>query len=161
MMNDSDAIVVKRQLTRQQYFRFLVSYSYSKWYVQAAILLAAAFAVFTAITGNNILPWAVLVFLFLLFYSPLYALYSVRSKKNRKIFLPITYSFDSEGVTAEMALGKETVKWELFKDWKRIGGCYTLIISANSLVAIPEVDIPVQDQERFVTLLREKIKDHG
>ncbi len=159
-MPDDGAVIVKRQLTRQQYFRFLVSYSYSKWYVQAAILLAAAYAAYTAITGNNILPWAVLVFLFLLFYSPLYALYTVRSKKNRKIFLPITYSFDSNGVTAEMALGKETVKWELFKDWRKIGGCYVLLISANSLVAIPETDVPVQDQDKLVTLLREKIKDH-
>ncbi len=159
--NDAGPIVVKRQLTRQQYFRFLVSYSYSKWYVLTAIFLAATYAVYAASTGNNILPWAVLVFLFLLFYSPFYALFTVRNKKNRKIFLPITYSFDNEGVTAEMPLGKESVKWGLFRDWKKIGGCYALIISANSLVAIPEVDIPIRDRERFDALLRQKIREHS
>jgi hypothetical protein len=160
-MDDNNAIVVERQLGRRQYFWFLVSYSYSKWYVRVSILLAVAFVIFTSSTGNSILPWAVFVFLFLLFYSPFYALYTVRSRKNRKIFLPITYTFTNDEVTAEMPLGKDAVKWEIFNEWKRIGGFYVLIVTANSMVAIPEVDIPVQDKEKFITLLREKITDRS
>lgn len=156
-MNDDKKIVIKRQFTQHQYFRFLVSYSYSKWYVQVVILAAVIFAVFTASTGNTILPWAVLVLLFLVFYSPFYALYTVKSKKNRRMFLPVTYTFSSHEITGKMALGKDTVKWEIFRNWRRIGGCYALIISANSLIAIPEVDIPYEDEERFIALLREKI----
>jgi hypothetical protein len=80
------------------------------------------------------------------------------SSKNSNYFLPNQLTFDEHVISHISPLGKGILKWEAFKSWKKIAGCYVLFPSRLTFIAVPQSTIAAQDITTFESLLRNNIK---
>ncbi len=68
------------------------------------------------------------------------------------------YTFDESGVIGTTPIGEDKLKWDAFKKWRKVAGCYVIYLSKVMFIAIPYTSIPVEDIPVFESLLRNHIK---
>ena len=154
-----DAVVVDRSLTKGDYFQVLMMMTLRRPYVLVLMVISTAMLVVGVV--GDLYP-AVFIFLFVLIfaYAPLTGLKVIYDRRSRSIYQPVRLTFREEGI--EVASGQSTgmLDWDAYYDWRKLGRFYALVTLRQGAHVIPARDLSAADEERLVTLLRTKIKDH-
>ena len=149
-------IVVESALTKPLYAWILLLLGVRSW---GFVLLFAVlvFLVWTSVnTGNYSL---------LLIYAPvLVVVYggavtvSVLAKKNRRAYSPVRYTFEETRVMKESSASSQTLRWDAFVRWRRIGPYYLIYQSKRSFFVVPRAKIPPDQMQAFEDLLGRKLQ---
>ncbi len=148
-------IVVESTLTRQMYARILLFLGIRSW---GFVLLAAilVYLVWMSITGRNYSLLAIYASLLVLVYGGT-VLVSVMAKKNRRAYSPVKYTFDESKVVKETAATNQTLKWDAFVRWRKLGAFYLIYMSRRSFFVIPKANIPEGKVAIFENMIRQGI----
>ena len=150
-------MIIESTLTKAKYMKFSAISYLRHWVFYFVIVVFLAICVGEFVTNGNFL----FPILYLFFMLVLFAFFILRggfSSKNRNIFLPRKFIFEEEIISVDTPIGEESLKWEVFISWKKIAGCYYLVVTKDTGVIIPQSAIPTQDIASFESLLRRKIK---
>lgn len=148
-------IVVESTLTKPMYGRILLWLGIRSW----GFALLAGVAVFlgwTSVTRNDYT-------LFVIYVGALVAIYggavlaSVFSKGSRGAYIPVKYTFDESRVVKETAAKSQTLGWNAFVRWRKIGAYYLIYMSRRSFFVIPKAKVPQARVAAFEGLLQRKI----
>lgn len=157
-MAEAEAIVIDQRLSRADYFRVLMLMTLRKWYVIGLILAGALILVIGLAT--DVYPLlCIFIFLFIIGYAPVGGLLQVFDRQNRSLFLPVRLTFTDTEIAVDSGESAGTVSWDIYHDWKKLGGFYILTLSGQMSHFIPAAGLSAQETERFEALLRANIKD--
>ena len=144
-------------LTKQAYGLILVTLYARSWGFWV-LLAAAPLVVWLAVLRNELtIAW---IYLALLVAIPVVIFFGVNSRRNRNAFLPVRFTFAETTVTIESGLGKQTVSWDAFARWRKVGSHYLLYASKRRFYAVPTAKLPPGQQAAFEELLSRKIGQH-
>jgi len=138
------------------YARILLLLGIRSW----GFVLLAAVVVYLAwigTTGGDYSLLVIYVSLLVLIYGGA-VLVSVLAKKNRRAYSPVRYTFDDSQVVKEAATSRQTLGWDAFVKWRKIGAYYLIYMSKRSFFVIPRAMIPEGRSAAFESLLSQKIK---
>ena len=145
---------IEHALTRQAYGLILVTLYARSWGFWV-LLAAAPLVVWLAMQRNEMtIAW---IYLGLLVAVPAAIFFSVNNKKNRNAFLPVRYVFGETTVAIESRLGKQTVSWDAFSRWRKVGPYYLLYASKRRFFAVPRAKLPGDQDAAFEDLLKRKV----
>ena len=145
------------ELTKSAFIKLNCLMLIRSWVFIVTIVLATAVLIAEAIIFGPMLPFVIAFIVFLLIYYPLRILYLARTAQNRNLFLPRTYTLSEDGMQASSSLVEETVKWQMFVKWKRVGGIYLLYTSGMGFLPVEKSAIPEGRADEFEALLDSKI----
>jgi predicted membrane protein len=120
------------------------------------LMTVLIYLVWMSINSNNYTILAIYASLIVLIYGGA-ILFSVVAKKNRRAFIPVKYTFDRSEVVKETASSSQTLKWNVFHHWRKIGPYYLIYMTKRSFFVIPKVRIPEEQMNRFESLLSQGI----
>ncbi len=148
---------IEYALTKSAYGLILVTlYVRSLWFW--VLLVAAPFVVWLAFQREQqTIAW---VYLGLLVAIPAAIFFGVNNKRYRNAFLPVRYTFSETTVTIESRLGKQTVSWDAFVRWRKVGSHYLLYASRRRFYAVPRAKLPAGQDAAFEDLLKRRISKH-
>jgi hypothetical protein len=148
-------IVVKSALTRPMYARILLLLGIRSW---GFVLLAgvAIFLTWMSATSGEYSLFVIYVCVLVAVYGGA-VLVSVLAKKNRPAYSPVKYTFDEARVVKETAAASQTLGWNAFVRWRKIGAHYLIYMSRRSFFVIPKALIPQEKAAGFESLLSRKI----
>ena len=137
------------------YARILLLLGIRSW---GFVLLAGVtvFLVWMSVTSGNYSVLSIYVSLLVAVYGGA-VLVSVLTKRNRMAYLPVKYSFDDSKVVKETATSSQTLRWDSFARWKKVGAYYLIYQSKRSFFVIPSARIPEGRSGAFEALLGQKI----
>ena len=153
-----DAVVVERSLTRGDYFKVLMMMTLRRPYVLVLMGVSTALLVIGVVA--DLYP-AVFIFLFVLIfaYAPLTGLKVIFDRRSRSIYQPVRLTFREDGINVASGPSKGTLDWDAYYAWRKFGSFYALITLRHGAHVIPARGLSAAEEERFVALLRRKIKD--
>ncbi len=158
-MAETDAVVVDRKLSKADYFRVLMGLTLRKWYVVGLILAAAVLLVIGSVL--DVYPVLfIFIFVFIVAYAPMAGLKLIFDKRNQSVFLPVRLTFTEAEIAVASELSRGTLSWDAYRDWKKIGRFYVLVVSGRTSHLVPAAGLSERETERLETLFRTKIKDH-
>ena len=149
------AIVVESALTRPMYGRILLLLGIRSW----GFVLLVGVAVFLGWTSVARTDYT----LFIIYVGALVAIYggailfSVLSRRSRGAYITVRYTFDDSKVKKETTSTSQTLGWNSFVRWRKIGAYYLIYQSKRGFFVIPRSKIPVTDVTAFEGLLASKI----
>jgi hypothetical protein len=148
-------IVVESALTRKMYAWILFLLGIRSW---VFVLLAAVlvYVVWMSINSGNYSLLAIYASLLVVVYAGA-ILFSVLSRKTRSAYVGVKYTFSEYGVLKETAATSQTLKWNAFVRWRKIGAYYLIYMTKRSFFVIPKVKIPEGKNDTFENLLRRGI----
>ena len=148
---------IEHALTRQAYGLILVTVYVRSWGFRV-LLAATPLVVWLGIARNELtIVW---VYLALLVAIPGAIFFSVNNKRNRNAFLPVRFTFSETTVVIESRLGRQTVIWDAFVRWRKIGAYYLLYASKRRFFAVPKAKLPAGQAAAFEEMLKRKIDNH-
>jgi len=148
-------IVVESALTRKMYAWILLMLGIRSW---GFVLLAAVlgFLAWTAATTGTYTLLIIYVCLLVGVYGGA-VLVSVVSRKNRRAYAPVKYTFEESAVFKESANTSQTLRWDAFVRWRKIGAYYLIYQNKRSFFVVPKARIPEGRADRFESLLARKV----
>ena len=151
----SSQIVIESTLTRAMYARILLLLGVRSW---GFVLLAAVllYLVWMSTATGNYSPLAIYASLLVLIYGGA-ILVSVMAKKNRRAFSPVRYTFDESRVVKETVTSSQTLNWDAFVRWRKVGAHYLIYMSKRSFFVIPRTRVPEGKVAAFEDLLSQRI----
>jgi len=149
--NGTSQIVVESALTRQMYARILILLGIRSW---VFILLAAVlvYLIWLSINSGSYSLLVIYASLMVVIYLGA-ILFSVLSRKSQRAYAPVKYKFNESGVVKETAASSQTLKWNAFVRWRKIGAYYLIYMSKRSFFVIPKAKIPGGKITAFENLL--------
>ncbi|NNJ09884.1 YcxB family protein [Chloroflexales bacterium ZM16-3] len=72
-------------------------------------------------------------------------------------FLQTRYEFGDEELRMSTSRGASTLIWSRFKEWRKVVGCYVLVLDSGPIMAIPVADVPKGRQSALEDFLKKKI----
>ncbi|MGB0385375.1 MAG: YcxB family protein [Ardenticatenaceae bacterium] len=84
--------------------------------------------------------------------------YQASRVEDAPYFLPTRYEFSPRGVQVKTSQAKSKLEWKEFSEWKKIIGCYVLILVSGAYLAIPQSAVPEMQSKQFEQLLKQYIK---
>lgn len=79
--------------------------------------------------------------------------FQLSSDKDTPYLLPTKYEFSVEGVKLRNRKGKSQLEWSDFATWKKMVGCYVLILQNGAIIPIPESALASSSAKQFEQLL--------
>jgi hypothetical protein len=148
-------IVVESTLTRSMYARILLLLGVRSW---GFVIMAAVFLylIWWSIDIGSYTLLAIYAGLLVLIYGGA-VLVSVVTKRNRRAYFPVKYTFEESGITKETASVRQSFKWSSFARWRKIGPYFLIYASKRSFFVIPESRIPREQITWFESLLNRNI----
>ncbi len=117
------------------------------------LLAATPLVVWLGIARNELtIIW---IYAALLVAIPIAIFLGVNNKRYRNAFLPVRFTFNEGNVTIESRLGRQTVNWDAFARWRKVGSHYLLYAARRRFYAVPLAKLP--DPAGFEALLKRKI----
>jgi hypothetical protein len=147
--------VIDSALTKSMYARILLLLGVRSW----GFVLFAAVAVFLVWTSVRTGQYSLVI----IYASLMVAVYcgavlvSVLTRKNRRAYMPVRYTFDASGVVKTTTTTRQPLTWGAFLRWRKIGGYYLIYMSKRSFFVIPKARIQESRVEEFEVLLSQKI----
>jgi hypothetical protein len=153
--NGPSQIVIESTLTRPMYALILLLLGIRSW---GFVLLIGVlvYLIWMSVNGGTYTILVIYIALIVAIYGGA-ILYSVIAKKNRRAFMPVKYTFDRSGVVKETASSSQTLKWNAFVKWRKIGAYYLIYMSKRSFFVIPKAKIPVGKINNFENVLSQGI----
>ncbi len=130
-----------------------------KWYI-IALILAGIMILILGVSSDVYPGLCIFIFLFIVGYAPVAGLIHIFNRGNRSAFLPVRLAFSDAEIAVESEGSTGTLGWDTYRDWKKIGQFYILVLSGQMSHFIPGSGLSEQEREKFEALLRSKIKDH-
>lgn len=148
-------IVVESALTRETYAGILLLLGIRSWGfgLLAAILVFLVWV--SADTGEYIVPVIYAALLVLIYGGAVLA--SVVSARNRGAYALVRYMFDEFGVVKEAGKTRQTLRWDSFVRWRRVGSYYLIYSTKRSFFVIPRSKLVPGRVDEFEVLLRRRI----
>jgi hypothetical protein len=154
-------MVIETRLSKDQFIRISVLRHFQRpvFFINAfACAIATVYAIFQG-------PW----YIFLVGWAPfmiyivLGFLTAIRegNQPDHPYQFKTRYEFSSKGIHVSTEAGSNLLEWRRFVSWSMMAGCYVLTLSAGSILAIPQDDIPPHNQNRLEQLLIAYIGKHG
>lgn len=147
-------MVIESRLTRQQFVRLAVlrHFQRAQFYVFAS--LAAGLTAFGIVLGRAILvPAGWVPFLVYILAGIVGAVRDGRAK-DAPYFLPTRYDLTAGGVDVATSRGRSHLDWSRFEGFRKMVGCYVLILGGGAILAIPEEAVPRGQAGRLEELIR-------
>ncbi len=145
---------IEHALTRQAYGLILVTLYVRSWGFWV-LLAATPLVVWLGVARNELtITW---IYLALLVAVPVAIFFSVNNKRNRNAFLPVRFTFSETTVTIESRLGRQTVNWDAFARWRKVGSYYLLYASKRRFFAVPKAKLPEGQAPAFEEMLKRKV----
>lgn len=144
-------IVIESTLTRKMYAYILLHLGIRSW-VFILLVAVLAYLVWMSIRSGNYSLLAIYASLMVVIYVGA-VLVSVMSRKTRRAYIPVKYTFNESGVVKETAASRQTLKWNAFVRWRRVGAYYLIYTTKRSFFVIPKAKIPEGKITAFENLL--------
>lgn len=72
-------------------------------------------------------------------------------------FLATRYEFADDALKVSTSQGSSRISWDRFKEWRKVVGCYVLVLQSGPIMAIPLVDVPKGREPAIEDFLKQKI----
>lgn len=145
---------IESTLKRKTYVKLMISYALRSsffYFVSIFVIVLVVLGLLNKSRSDFLLA---LPFIAMGLYYALWLLYQCFRKSY--YFERRRYIFRDDDVFVESPTAEQVIKWEGFKGWGKLSGCYCLTYLSGMFI-IPEGDIPADKIQDFENILREKI----
>jgi hypothetical protein len=151
------SLVIETELTREQFIQLSVLRHFQRNGFYFTALTSGAVAAYGWFNQS--------VLIFFVAWTPLliYVTYGLviawRDSRLREApFLRTRYEFSDQGVHVSTSQGAGQLGWRDFAGWRVMADCYVLILSAGSILAIPQRSVPPHKRERLEQMLQTRVR---
>lgn len=150
-------ITVESQLTKNQFMRLSILRHIQRTTFYFFAFTCAILTAYAIVLGpQSLLLVAWLPFILYIFMGFMNA-YQGSQADGAPYFLSTRYEFAKSGVRLSAKSGKSRLKWEEIAAWKKMVGCYVLVLEGDAIVAIPEKDVPPSQSKQLEKVFNEYI----
>jgi hypothetical protein len=83
--------------------------------------------------------------------------YAGSRNPEQPYFLATRYEFASDALKLTTSQGSSKISWNQFKEWRKVVGCYVLVLQSGAIMAIPLSDVPRGREPAIEDFLKQKI----
>lgn len=83
--------------------------------------------------------------------------YAGTRNPNQPYFLATRYEFADDALKVSTAQGSSRLSWDSFKEWRKVVGCYVLVLDSGPIMAIPLADVSKGREPAIEDFLKKKI----
>jgi hypothetical protein len=149
-------IVIESTLTRPMYAWILLLLGIRSW-IFVILSVVFIYLLWMSITSGS---YHSLLVIYAALMVAIYAgaiLFSVMSRKTRKAYIPVKYTFNESVVVKQTAATSQVLKWSMFVRWRKVGAYYLIYMTKRSFFVIPKAKIPEGKESAFENLLSRSI----
>lgn len=168
-----DAVRFTSQFGRAKHLRLLLGLALRSplgLALRAAAVIAATAFVLVAFAGScGGVPvaavfagaTAVIVAAFILVVDTAAAAAIALMGRNERLYVPLDVVADDEGLALHTDASEGRVAWRAYVKWRRLGDVVLLYQTGRSFNAFDLSEMPAEDRERFLGLVRRHVGERG